>query len=367
MRTVFIGAHEEPNGVNSYTYSLALELNNRGYESCVISFGSCNKKTYYNGVLIKQYKTIGGTMTSIPILYLKSLPFLIKHRKRIDMVMYQTVMFSVFPSFIIRMFGMKSCAIIHSLAEDSPKHGFVMKKLLMLITKLSLTLTRNIITVSHTKAKEVYERYNTKCKVLPCGVFLPKERDVNTEILDKNGIYIGHFFLTIGRIDPIKNYEVLIDAFKKHGNTNYQLVIGGDVSSAYGRTIVERAKECKNIIFPGIVYGDAKAALLKNCIAYCLVSSSEGLPIALLEGMSYGKIPIVTRIPSIQEVLQKYNIGLWSDVKDVEELISNIDKVENDFYRLKVQGEIAREIVENNYAWPSICNLYLDLVKEFKI
>ena len=26
MRTVFIGAHEEPNGVNSYTYNLALEL-----------------------------------------------------------------------------------------------------------------------------------------------------------------------------------------------------------------------------------------------------------------------------------------------------------------------------------------------------
>lgn len=67
--------------------------------------------------------------------------------------------------------------------------------------------------------------------------------------------------------------------------------------------------------FPGVVYGEAKAALLQNCLAYCLVSSSEGLPIALLEGMSYGKIPVVTRIPSIQEVLEKYNIGLWSVVK----------------------------------------------------
>ena len=31
MRTVFIGAHEEPNGVNSYTYNLALELKKRGF------------------------------------------------------------------------------------------------------------------------------------------------------------------------------------------------------------------------------------------------------------------------------------------------------------------------------------------------
>ena len=57
MRTVFIGAHEEPNGVNSYTYNLALELKKRGFESFVMSFGSCNKVTDYKGVKIKQYRT----------------------------------------------------------------------------------------------------------------------------------------------------------------------------------------------------------------------------------------------------------------------------------------------------------------------
>ena len=365
MRTVFIGAQENPNGVNSYTYNLSLELKNRGYESFVISFGSCNKETDYKGVRIKQYKTSGGTMTSIPILYFKSLPYIIKHRKEIDMVMYQTVMFSVIPSFIVRRFGMKSSAIIHSLAEDSPKHGAMMKKLLIGITKMALTLTRNVITVSNTKAKEVYDRYHKKCKVLPCGVFLPTDRNIDTDIFEKNGIRMGRFFLTIGRIDPIKNYEVLIDAFMKHEYNDFQLVIGGDVNSEYGHKIVERAKKCKNIIFPGIVYGDAKYALLKNCIAYCLVSSSEGLPIALLEGMSYGKIPIVTRIPSIQEVLGKYDIGLWSDVKNVEEVASNFVEVERNFEEVKTQGEIAYNVIKENYTWPKICNFYLELVKEF--
>ena len=50
MRTVFIGAHEEPNGVNSYTYNLALELKKRGFESFVISFGSCNKVTKLSSI-----------------------------------------------------------------------------------------------------------------------------------------------------------------------------------------------------------------------------------------------------------------------------------------------------------------------------
>lgn len=240
-----------------------------------------------------------------------------------------------------------------------------MKKLLMASMRLALAFTKNVVTVSCTKAKEVYNRYHKSCKVLPCGVFLPVDRELNTDILEKNGIQVSKFFLTIGRIDPIKNYEVLIDAFKQHNHADYQLVIGGDVNSAYGRTIVERAEGCKNIIFPGIVYGDAKMALLKNCMAYCLVSSSEGLPIALLEGMSYGKIPVVTRIPSIQEVLEKYKIGLWSTVNNVEEVIANMIAIEKDFNTLKVQGKTARQIVEDNYTWPQICDRYLELVKEF--
>lgn len=365
MRTVFIGAHEDPNGVNSYTYNLSLELNNRGMESFVISFGSCNKVTYYKGVMVKQYKTFGGTMTSIPILYLKSLPYLIRHRKEIDVVIYQTVIFSVIPSMIVRLFGMKSCSIIHSLAEDSPKHGAMMKRILVSFMKLALPLTRNVITVSYTKAKEVYDRYHKICKVLPCGVFLPSEKRLKTDILEKNRIQPEMYFLSIGRIDPIKNYEVLIDAFMKHNYGKYQLVIAGDVNSVYGRTIVERTKGCKNIIFPGIVYGDDKAALLNNCMAYCLVSSSEGLPIALLEGMSYGKIPIVTRIPAIQEVLETSNIGLWSTVKNVDELTANIINVEKNYEDLKRQGSIARNIIEKKYTWQQICEQYLEMVNEF--
>lgn len=366
MRTVFIGAHETPNGVNSYTYNLALELNKRGHESLVMSFGSCNKKTDYKGVVIKQYRTLGGTMTSIPLLYLKSLPYLIKHRKEIDIVMYQTVTFSVIPSLIVRIFGMKTCAIIHSLAEDSPKHGSMMKKILMISMRWALAFTRNVITVSHTKAREVYERYKKICNVLPCGVFLPEERTLNVDFLDKNGIKAEKFFLTIGRIDPIKNYEVLIDAFKQHDYGEYQLVIGGDVDNDYGRYVVKRAGDCRNIIFPGIVYGDLKATLLRNCIAYCLVSSSEGLPIALLEGMSYGKIPIVTRIPAIKEVLEKSDIGLWSDVKNVEQVSANMKSVEAaNVEDIKAQEKKIRKVVIDNYTWPQICDQYLELVKKF--
>lgn len=361
MRTAFVGAHETPNGVNSYTYNLAQELTQRGFESFVISFGSSNKVSEYNGIKILQYKTWGGTMTSIPLLYFQSLPYLIRHRKEIDVVMFQTVMFSFFPSLIVRLFGMRPCSIIHSLAEDNPKHGRMMRGMLKMSMRVALLFNKDIITVSHTKAQEVFARYGKRCKVLPCGVFLSESDGTSTDILIKYGIREKRYFLSIGRIDPVKNIEVLIDAFKMHNHGDYQLVIGGDVDNTYGRTIVSRASGCRDIIFTGIVVGEKKATLLRNCAAYCLVSSSEGLPIALLEGLSYGKVPIVSRIPSIQEVLCEGGIGLWSDVRDVNGVVSNMLAVESGLSDLILQGKIAREIVEKNYTWPQICDKYLEM------
>ena len=363
MRTVFVGAQEKPNGVSSYTYNLASELNKKGFKSSVLSFGSCAREFKYKGVLIKQYKCPGGTMTSIPVLYWKSLPYIIKHRKDIDIVSYQTTTFSIIPSLIVRMFGMKASTIVHSLAEDSPKHGCLMKFLLRTMMKTALMCSKTIITVSHTKAKEILDRYGEKCHVVSCGVFLPEDRPLNTDVVERYGIKPGKYFLTIGRVDPIKNLEILIDAFKQHEHGEYQLVIGGNINTEYGKSIVERASDCKNIIFAGMVFGDTKEALLKDCMAYCLVSSSEGLPIALLEGMSYSKIPIVTRIPAIQEVLERNDVGLWSDVKDVEQVAENMMAVENNYEKLKSHGNSALEIVKENYTWSQIADKYIELGK----
>lgn len=364
MRTVFVGAQEKPNGVSSYTYNLAAELNHRGIKSSVLSFGSCSKEFDYKGTLIKQYKCPGGTMTSIPILYWKSIPYLIKNRKNIDMVSYQTTTFSILPSLIVRLFGMKACTIIHSLAEDNPKHNRKMKLLLRVMMKTALLFSKNVITVSHTKAKEVKEKYGKKCRVIPCGVFLPDNHSLNSDILERFKIRSGKFFLTIGRVDPIKNLEVLVDAFMSHDYGEYQLVIGGNTDTEYGKSIVARAAGCQNIIFVGMVSGDAKELLLKECMAYCLVSSSEGLPIALLESMSYGKIPVVSRIPAIEEVLANYNIGFWSDAKNVEQLANNMMALENNYSHFKDYGRVAFQIVKEKYTWSKIADSYIKLGEE---
>ena len=365
MRTFFVGAQEKPNGVNSYTYNLAHELIKLGYPSKVFSFGTCDKVSYYKDVEIRQIKTAGGTMLSIPMLYFKSLPYLIKHRKEIDIVAYQTVQFSWIPAFVMRLFGVKSCAIIHSLAEDSPKHSTLMKKLLVWNMKFDMFFTKHIITISRGRVNDVLTRYKRKADLVPCGVPVPNEESGVSDILERNDIKKGKYFLTIGRIDPIKNLETIIDAFMNHDHGDYQLVIGGDVSTPYGQNIVERAKGCENIKFPGMVIGDDKDVLLRNCLAYCLQSYSEGLPIALLEGLSYGKLALCSNIPAITDVLLPMNIGLINDVSDVNSLAHSMVEVENSYEQYKYQEDLALTAVKKNYSWPMICQTFIKLINTY--
>lgn len=362
MRTFFIGAQEKPNGINSYTYNLANELTKSGFPSKVLSFGSCDKTSYYNEVEIRQVKTFGGTMFGIPMLYFKSLPYLIKHRKEIDMIAYQAVPFSWIPAMVMRMFGVKSCTTIHSLPEDSPKYSPLMKKILVWNMKFDMFFTKHIISISKGRVNDILTRYNRKADLVPCGVPIPNETSGVSDILDRFGIKKGKYFLTIGRVDSIKNLETLIDAFLNHEFSEYQLVIGGDVSTPYGHTIVERAKGNNSIIFPGIVMGADKDVLLRNCLAYCLQSFSEGLPIALLEGLSYGKLALCSNIPAIVDVLQPLNIGFINDVSDVNGLAESMLKVECSYNNFKYQEEVASKSVREIYSWSNICKEYIKVV-----
>lgn len=361
MRTLFVGGQESPNGINSYIFNLAAELNKRQFKSKVISFGASSQRYSNMGVDVIQYKAPASTVLAIPFIMYRCIPYALKHRRDFDVVMMQGIDMAFIPAWILRMAGMKVCFVKHSLAEDNPKRGKVAKILLMIANYISfIGCGSHVLTVSNSKAYEIYNRYRKKVDVLPCGVNLPSPNSQDSQILKKNNIRPLYYYLTIGRFDPVKNLETLIDAFKMVNYSQFQLVVAGDYRTPYGMEIVERAKGCNNIIFPGIVTGTDKDTLLRNCMSYCLVSSSEGLPIALLEGMAYGKPCVVTEIPAIKEVIQNYNLGIWSNVRDINSLAKALELFKTkDFSN---QGSMLKEIVIKNYTWKSICDKYIEYI-----
>ena len=78
------------------------------------------------------------------------------------------------------------------------------------------------------------------------------------------------------------------------------------------------AKDDPNIIFTGAIFGADKDTILRNAWVFCLPSSMEGLPISLLEGMSYGKVCIASDITANKEALG--DSGIWVKKENAEDI-----------------------------------------------
>ncbi|MGN1228265.1 MAG: glycosyltransferase family 4 protein, partial [Prevotella sp.] len=129
------------------------------------------------------------------------------------------------------------------------------------------------------------------------------------EYFEELGIEKGKYILGMCRFVPEKNLHHLVSAFaeiKKFKNENIKglkLVLAGDTDfeDEYSRELKEMARK-HGVVLTGFIKGRKQHSLLTNCRCYCLPSSHEGLPIALLEAMSY-KVPVVVSdIPANLEV-----------------------------------------------------------------
>ena len=174
-------------------------------------------------------------------------------------------------------------------------------------------------------------------------------------IYNKYGIKKDEYILFLGRLVPEKGIKYLIKAFK-HVDTEKKLVIAGGSSDTdeFELEIKKMAEDDGRIIFTGFVEGEELRALYSNSYSYVLPSDLEGMPLSLLEAMSYGNCCIVSDIRECIEVVEKNAIVFKkSDVIDLGEklqfICDNEDVVRN--YKSK-----ATEFILNKYNWDCVIN-----------
>jgi glycosyltransferase involved in cell wall biosynthesis len=105
-------------------------------------------------------------------------------------------------------------------------------------------------------------------------------------------------------------------------------VLAGDTDfeDDYSRSLKQMAKE-NGVVLTGFIRGKKLHSLLSNALCYSLPSSHEGLPIALLEAMSY-RLPVITSaIPANLEV--GLDAECYHEVGDVDTLASKLEAMIN--------------------------------------
>ena len=133
----------------------------------------------------------------------------------------------------------------------------------------------------------------------------------------------------MGRFVPEKNFHQLINAFSELNRHDYKLVLAGDADHEddYSRSLKQQGEK-NGVVLTGFIKGEKLYSLLTHAYAFVLPSSHEGLPISLLEAMSYDLPVLVSDIPANLEVglPHEFYFPVGNEEKLVEKLEELIDK-----------------------------------------
>jgi glycosyltransferase involved in cell wall biosynthesis len=265
--------------------------------------------------------------------------------------------------WIIRWFSRKRIvATIHGLDWQRAKWGGFATKYIKYGEKRAVKNAHEIIVLSKNVQDYFKKTYNRDTKFIPNGVSKPTI--IEPEIIkEKYGLGKDDYILFLGRMVPEKGIHYLIEAFNNI-KTDKKLVIAGGASDtdSYYQELKEKAKDNKNIIFTGFVQGQILDELYSNAYIYCLPSDLEGMPLSLLEAMSYGNCCLTSDIEECATVFDDKGVTFKkSDVKDLtkvlQELCDNKDKVN------KYKKE-AQEFILNKYNWDDVVDKTLMLYEK---
>lgn len=223
------------------------------------------------------------------------------------------------------LFKIRTVVTIHGLDWQRSKWGGIASKYIKFGEKIAAKYADEIIVLSKNVEKYFKNSYNRKTHFIPNGVNLPVIRDPKI-IKQKYGLNGDDYILFLARIVPEKGLHYLIKAFKE-AKIDKKLVIAGGAShtNEYLKKIKEMVKDNENIIMTGFVQGNELEELYSNCYLYCLPSDVEGMPLSLLEAMSYGCNCLVSDIEENKEVVGKYaRTFKRSNVNDLKDKLKNI-------------------------------------------
>ena len=229
------------------------------------------------------------------------------------------------PCFFLWLLGKhkksKLIVTIHGLDWQRGKWGGLASKIIKYGEKQAVKHADKIIVLSNNVKEYFKKTYNRETIFIPNGVNKPEILEAN-EIKNKWNLTKDSYILFVARIVPEKGLDYLIDAYKNiESKTNKKLVIvgGSSHSQDYYNAVRKKCIGDQNIIMTDFQTGKTLAELFSNAYLYVLPSDVEGMPISLLEAMSYGNTCLVSDIPENRDVIDSNSFTFKkSDIQDLE-------------------------------------------------
>ncbi len=251
---------------------------------------------------------------------------------------------------------------IHGLDWQRAKWGKFAKWYLLFGEKQAARHADEIIVLSRNMQRYFLEKYGRKTNYIPNGVRqqnrIPAEEIASCWNLKENA-----YVLFVGRLVPEKGLMALVKAWKKVV-TDKKLVIVGESSDTeeFCRELRAEASDNAHILFTGFVQGKPLQELFSNAYCYVLPSEIEGMPISLLEAMSYGNCCLVSSISECTEVIEDKAVVFeklnCEDLREKLQMLLDHPEVVS-FYKKE-----SAEYITKKYDWDCVVNKTLELYQD---
>lgn len=203
-----------------------------------------------------------------------------------------------------------------------------------------------IIVLGCKEQKILQKRYRKKdIVVLPNPVDSPNMY-INRDVNENTVIH----FLFLGRIETNKGIDEIYKSFSDIQTCHSDFVLHFAGKEQGANSYIDKFSELlgNKFIYEGVVSGNKKENLLKQCHVFLLPSYYEGLPMSLLESMSYGMVPIVTEVGSIDDYVVDGKNGMIVNVGDAKSLYNSVNRI---LENRKIINDLSKDAYEtmSNY------------------
>jgi len=371
MKIAIIGQKGIPafsGGVEKHVENLSVHLANLGHDVTVYT------RSRYSKTKLKTY--MGVNLINLPSIPTKHLDA-ISHtffsvldaifRRDYDIIHFH----SIGPSsliWLVKLFKPRIpvVATFHTQCYHHKKWGNLAKYYLKFGEFVCCHSADKVITVSETLKKYADKKYQITTVYIPNGVNIPQLASAQI-ISQRWSLLKNSYIVVITRLIAHKGVQYVINAYNDIKTDKKLVIVGsGHFTDKYASDLRKLAENNQNIIFTGNQSGATLAELFSNAFFFIQPSESEGLSIALLEAISFGRAVLVSDIPENLEPIGDF--GFVFKNKNVADLKNKMKYLLDNPDLAEQRGKLGREFVLNKYNWQNISreiiNLYQEAIRE---
>ena len=327
MKIIVLGTRGIPNvlgGVETHCEELYPRIVKKGHQVTVIT-----RTPYVTDKSIREFKDVqikhiyAPKIKSLEAIIHTFLGVIYAGLKRPDILHIHAVGPMIMVPFA-RLLGLKVVVTNHGPDYDRQKWGKLAKFILKTGEYLGTKTANKVIVISDVINSILKTKYNRNdATLIYNGVNIPT-LSRSDDYIKNLGLEANNYIIAVGRFVEEKGFSDLIKAYSTI-KTDVQLVLVGDADhdTQFSKALKNQAIDT-NVVLTGFIKGEKLNQIFTFAKLFVMPSYHEGLPIALLEAMSYNLNVLVSNIPANLEV--ELNEKDYFKVGDIEELKIKLEK-----------------------------------------